>query len=287
MKSRMGTFAWKWARDGLLAFSACVLLFPQLAKAEAVCAVAPIQSPDVPPFFGKPSCPALGSMGETRLAIPQHYLLGPIGYEGRDIWNPRSPETGLSQPDLNKQISSFSIKVRLETFRPIESAKDVEDFGKLGMAGGWDQPKANRWLYVQFKYNKKKIGYSKKEALKSWLNEKPGVVRYSQSDDVAGLQHFASLDQPMTMDAPRRDLYFDSLNNSTLATCETIKIATNPGKTYSSCRIDFSIRQNSVFVTVQNISFLDDIKEWQAIEENARKAFESFVAPVSPQPQAR
>lgn len=230
------------------------------------------------PVNGK-TCPVVGHMGNVKLAIPEHYILGPVAYKGVDIWNAESYKNRPKHPTLDTEIDNFAIKIRLNNFKPVETRKDWADYDKLGGIRGWAQPLENRWIYVGFETAViRPTSNTMKQQLNNWLKDDAHWGPFVQSDSVWGLQHYVSVQQPSTSN-DQREIFYDPETEDTFISCENRLIAVPPYEPISFCEIDFLVREMNLSVHVSNINFKQDLSRWKNIEQGIRRVVQSFVVP--------
>jgi hypothetical protein len=114
-------------------------------------------SPDAPRLEPNPvtgeTCPDIGRMGPFKLAIPRNYILGPdFVYDGVDIWNAESYKNRPKTQSFDLGIKYFSIRIRLDNFKPIETENDLIDF-RIAENSVIDLPPiSNQSIFVTFRY---------------------------------------------------------------------------------------------------------------------------------------
>ena len=227
-------------------------------------------------------CPRLGNMNGVKLAIPQHYLLGPTTYKGIDIWNAESFKNRPTNPTFANEIDNFAIKIRLSTFKPIETRKDRDDYAKLGAIVG--VPSAdNRWIHVGF--DRRDYIFcrgSMKCRFDRWLLDEAGRGPWSlQPTKAWGLAHYRTtrVVDKNSMDSEATDLYYDPESQGTFITCFNGFAIAPPYTPRVSCKHQFSIHEAKVEVVVDNIQSDADMARWAEIEREVKRVFQSFVVP--------
>lgn len=225
------------------------------------------------------TCPVVGHMGNVRLVVPDHYILGPVAYKGVDIWNPKSYQNRPKHPTFDTEIDNFAIKIRLSNFKPIETRKDWDDYDKLGKARGWAQPPENRWIFVEFfTHDVQTTKRTMRGQLNFWLKDKSDWGTFVKSSSLWGLQHYISTQQPSTQKS-QYEIFYDPKTEDTFINCENRLIAVPPYELFSHCRIDFLIRDLKIRASVDEIYFKEDLSHWQKIEEGIKQVVQSFVVP--------
>ena len=71
-------------------------------------------------------------------------------YKGIDIWNAESYKKRPQTNSFDNELDNFAIRIRLTNFKPVETFKDRDDYGKLGSLIGVPPPE-NRWIHVGVK----------------------------------------------------------------------------------------------------------------------------------------
>ncbi len=71
--------------------------------------------------YTKLTCPIAGRMGDIKLAIPKQYQFTEIGYKGFDLWRKETYQNIPPVPTLESELSYFTIMVRRNNFKPIET----------------------------------------------------------------------------------------------------------------------------------------------------------------------
>lgn len=71
-------------------------------------------------------------------------------YKGIDIWNTESYKKRPQTNSFDNELDNFAIRIRLTNFKPVETFKDRDDYGKLGLLIGVPPPE-NRWIHVGVK----------------------------------------------------------------------------------------------------------------------------------------
>lgn len=223
------------------------------------------------PIIGK-TCPRVGRMGNVKLAVPWHYILGPVTYKGVDIWNTGSFKNRPKSPTFDNEIENFAIRLRLNNFRPIESLKDQDDARSLGKINGWKQPPENRWIHIGFYFYDVQIsGFMKREQLRNWLKKDFSRGPFElQPTLIWGLQHYVSVQKPSTQN-DQYEIFYDPQAEDTFIYCANRLIAVPPHEPITNCQIDFLIRELKLSVHVDRINFKEDLARWGQIEQGIRQ----------------
>jgi hypothetical protein len=220
------------------------------------------------------TCPVVGRIGNVKLAIPNHYILGPVAYKGVDIWNAESYKNRPKHPALDTEIDNFAIKVRLNNFKPVENDKDFKDYDKLGEAGGWKQPPENRWVFIGFKNLDNQ--YNIKTHVNNWLKDDAKYGPFVKVESKWGLEHYASI-QNATTQNDKHEIYYDPIFGKTFINCSHRLIAIPPNEPIMHCRFTLNLKEYQVEVNVGDIQFADDLARWNEIQETITKLFSSFI----------
>ncbi|MDY7574504.1 hypothetical protein [Actimicrobium sp. CCI2.3] len=226
------------------------------------------------------TCPTVGNMSGVRLAIPNHYLFGPVVYEGVDIWSAKSYENRPRHPTFDNAFDNFAIKIRLNNFKPIETAKDWDDFRRKDHTVEI-QPFENRWLYVQFKpKTTSQPTPSYRIEFNNWMKNDVGWGPFVRQPDVWGLQHYISAKAPQPISGGQQhEFFYDAKTDSTFIHCSNSVTNQPPHKALSSCEISFFIYEIKAWTDASNINVKDDLARWKEIESGIRTIAGSFIVP--------
>ena len=246
-----------------------------------------VQMPNITPFYGAKLCPIVGRIGSIKVAIPQHFVLGPVAYKNVDIWNPDSYRNMPRQPTLESDISNFAIKIRMTNFKPVHSSKDVEDYDKLSRSVE-NQPPVNRWLYVEFfTQSAAEVDNAMKNLVRNWLKDDAKDGPFSRTDDAFGLHHYVSAQLPFTQRYPyiqknQQEFFYDPIGERTFIRCRNViqlprEEAAVPNILLSHCQIDYWIKELNIRVSVANIEDKGDLARWREIERGVEKTIRSFI----------
>ena len=259
----------------LIALAGCSVA----GEAEKNCATALVYHP----VFKENLCPKVGRFGNTKLAVPQHYLLGPFVYKGVDIWNKESWEKRPKTPTFDNEIGNFAIKIRHTNFQPILSRQDWEDYGKLGSAIR-AQPPENRWIHVGFETPANRHGtptipyfYQMESTL--------GLQIYGQlvlqREKAWGLDHYLGKTPPgRGLNQVQHEFFFDSSTRKTKIHCKTWFRSAVPHDLLTSCTHSFLTTDGEALVDISNIQDRSDIARWREVEQGLQEVYRSFmVAP--------
>jgi hypothetical protein len=236
-----------------------------------------------PHVVTRESCPSLGRMGDTKLAIPGHYLLGPIGYKGVSIWD-KSYANRPKPATLDSELTDFAIKIRQTNFKPIETYQDLADYAKLGKSVR-PQPPENRWLHVGFQYDplfkEKGEAVNMKGQLTARLKDE-SFGRYTlQKDQSWGLDHYVSAHQPGTAvrGETQREVFYDARTNATFIGCKSTLRSVPPHDLLTFCRHEFFAPEGDIRIGIGNIDVKSDLARWREVEQRVRAVLQSFVVP--------
>lgn len=227
------------------------------------------------------TCPNLGRMGDIKLAIPGHYLLGPISYPGLSIWKPEDWKKRPKVSTLETELSHFAIKIRQANFKPIETYQDLNDYGKLGYFSIDPQPPENRWLEIGFEFIGKPRETNRKNQLNRWLakdNLMDGPYVH-QSRKVWGLDHYVSVHQPTTR-SDQIEIFYDTKTNKTFIICRSRLSSVPPHELQTHCQHEFdytSPESGEVVLIDTNIAVKSDLAHWREFEAGIRAVFASFI----------
>lgn len=247
---------------------------------------APLQSPHA--ITGE-TCPDIGRMGSTKLAIPRHYIFGPdFVYEGVDIWNAESYKNRPKRQSFDLEIQYFSIRIRLNNFKPIENQRDWGDFDRSENSAMTLPPPNNQWIFVQFNYpspfKKNNKPVDMQDAVKRFTQKEfnMGNVNFvRQRDDASGLAHYISPVQPSaeTISGQVNEVFYDAQSNRTLITCENSLRHVPPHDPLSFCHHYFYTPAGDISIEVGNIRDKQYyLSRWREIEKGILAVFNSFVA---------
>jgi hypothetical protein len=234
------------------------------------------------------TCPDIGRMGSTKLAIPKNYILGPdFVYDNVDIWNAESYKNRPKKQSFDLGIRYFSIRIRLNNLKPIETEQDWEDFDRSENYVMTLPPEDNQWIFVQFNYPSlfKKEGkpVDMRDALQRFTQKKSsmGTVNFiRQKDDIDGLAHYISPIEPSaeTVQGEVNEVFYDAQSNRTLITCENSLRHVPPYDPLSSCHHYFDTSAGDISIEVGNIRDKQYyLSQWRDIEKGVLAVFNSFV----------
>ncbi len=220
------------------------------------------------------TCPSLGRMNGVKLAIPQHYLLGPKGYKGVDIWNAESYKKRPKTNSFDNELDNFAIRIRLTNFKPIETRKDRDDYGELGALIG-PPPLENRWITVGI------IGQpftgSFERSVQLWLKDDAQRGPFSPPSGAWGLTRHTSQQIP----APYKhqwEFMYDA-KFEIFATCEHIFPLYPPHDLKAACKLEFFVPELKALIDVSGLREHAELARWPEIEREVRKVIQSFIVP--------
>jgi hypothetical protein len=253
-----------------------VLGLTGIAQAEEWCA------PGVPRHAPHPvtglHCPVAGNINGTPLAIPAHYLSGPITFHGVDIWSVDSVRQGPVHSTLANRIDDFAIRIRQTNFRPIETQEDAAAYARLGPSA-LAQPPENRWLLVDFDARKfAGTGGDFHTTVQNWLKDDAHWGPYVNSEEQWGLVHFSST-RPPSSDFwdTQREFYYDRAPGTTFIQCINVVRSVSPHDVISMCDLHVLMADLGLYVSVGNIQVKDDLADWKRIESGIRAVLDSFI----------
>lgn len=267
----------------------CLLLVPACSGygEDKAAACAPGVPPRPPHAITGETCPVLGRMGEMKLAIPKHYLLGPVEYKGQSIWSPEDWKKRPKKSTFETELSSFAIKIRQTDFRPIENQKDWDDYKKLGHSVN-PQPPENRWLEVDFEHignvrTLKPVALDFGDALNNWLSPPYSwgyFVRQPQRQ--WGLDHYVSDRQPSSgPNGWQYEIFYDASSHKTFITCKSALKTRPPHELTVSCRHQFDFYSTDsgevIHISNEHIYTKNDIAHWREFEQGIRSIFSTFI----------
>lgn len=244
---------------------------------------APLQKPDA--LTGE-TCPDIGRMGSTRLAIPRHYISGPsFVYKGVDIWNADSYKNRPKKQSFNLEIRSFAIRIRLNNFKPVENLADREDYYRAQNSVMALPPKNNQWISAEFTYpspfeeNQKPVNM--RFILERYVNNPLGVwPKMVRQKDVSGLEHYMA-EKPLSTDTSEgeiNEVFYDARSNRTLITCDNLLRHVAPHDPLSFCHHYFYTAKGDISIEIEGIRDKDYyLSRWKEIENGVLAAFNSFV----------
>ena len=229
---------------------------------------------DAPHEVTHETCPSLGRMNGVKLAVPQHYLLGPKGYKGIDIWNAESYKKRPQTNSFDNELDNFAIRIRLTNFKPIETFRDRDDYSKLGSLIGVPPPE-NRWIHVGVKALEKHGTFQ--DTVSRWRKDEKGWGPFALQPDVWGLKRYVFM-QSLTPTNDRWEFLYDS-GFGTFATCKHLLQLHPPHAPRESCRLEFSMLELKALIDIDNFGERSDLARWPEIEREVRKVIQSFIVP--------
>jgi hypothetical protein len=234
------------------------------------------------------TCPRIGRIGSLKLAVPQHYILGPdFVYEGVDIWNAESYKNRPKEDSFDLPIKYFSIRIRLNNFKPVETQKDIEDFDAFMKAAVTLPSPENQWIFVQFHpypslSKKENRSVDMQASLNGFIHfggsRKPPLEK--QIEDVRGLKHYLSPVAPSTNTTAGEvnEVFYDAAENQRLMYCSNYLRYVEPHNFQSSCHYLFNTNNRDVSVRIDMIRDKDSfLSRWKEIEKGVQDVFDSFI----------
>lgn len=246
-------------------------------KSEEWCAPgAPRHAPHV--FTGE-VCPQVGSMGGVKLAIPTHYLMGPVTYKGVDVWNAKSYTNSPKHPTFENEFDNFAIKIRLNNFKPIETQKDWDDFDKKDHTIKI-QPPENRWVNVSFDARNLRgsslSDMNFKDTLSLWLKDEAKRGPFEKKPDIWGLEHYVSVQKPSTKNS-QYEIFYDAKNKTTFIRCQNTLARYSPYELFTYCEIEFVMPEIKALVNVGTIYVKEDLARWREVNQGVRNVARLFI----------
>ena len=221
------------------------------------------------------TCPKVGRLGNVRLVVPQHYLLGPFTYKGVDVWDHRSFAKRPLTPSLEMEIDNFAVRVGVSDFQPVRTRADREEY--LAATRG-RKGRGPRWIHIGFEAYDADAHGTKKAQLENWLRDtKTGWGPFARNAESSwGLEHYVSIQRP-SVDVIQRELFYDARTENTFIVCKNQLGVTPPHDLLTSCSHSFLLRDLKIRVAVDNIWHKDDLRSWEHIESSTRRLLMSFV----------
>jgi hypothetical protein len=219
-------------------------------------------------------------MNGVKLAIPQHYLLGPKGYKGIDIWNAESYKKRPQTNSFDNELDNFAIKIRLTNFKPIETSKDRDDYGKLGSLIGAPPPE-NRWIHVGIKTVNSPYDFERTVQL--WLKDEPGWGPFVGQPESWKLKHYVSTQVPTVDDktwhqTKQWEFFYDPVSWTTFISCQNDIVPTTH-RQIKQCQQQFFLPGIQAIINVDTLYDAADLARWPEIEQEVRKVIQSFIVP--------
>ena len=220
------------------------------------------------------TCPSVGRMNGVKLAVPQHYLLGPKGYKGVDIWNAESWAKRPKTNSFDNEWDNFAIRLRLTNFKPIETFKDKADYGKLGSIIG-PPPPENRWIHVGIRALDKP--YTFENTVRLWLKDDAKRGPFTKQADEWSLKHYLS-EQPLGPRQSKWEFLYDEAF-STFLSCERVVLIDPPHTPGASCQLSFSLPDIQASIEIDNFGDRSDLARWPEIQSEVLRVLRSFIVP--------
>ncbi len=229
-------------------------------------------APHAPHEVTHETCPSLGRMNGVKLAIPQHYLLGPKGYKGVDIWSAESYKKRPQTESFDNELDNFAVRIRLINFKPIETFKDTDDYGKLGSLIGVPPPE-NRWIHVGIEADDRDLDF--KTTVAGWLKDEAGWGPFVAQPEVWGLKRYLSSEQP-SPDKTQWEFFYND-QSTVFANCQNNLMKYPPYGRLAFCKLQFFAPELRAKIIVSNIQNREDLARWAEIEREVRKVIQSFI----------
>jgi hypothetical protein len=224
------------------------------------------------------TCPVVGKMGNSKLAIPSEYLLGPIAYKGVDIWSAESYKNRPQQPTFNNEIDSFAIRIRQSDFKPIETVSDQDAYLESYESVRKLPPSKNRWLHVGF--DGRRYPMDPASVVAERWHEMYGRGPFEKQSDMWGLAHYVSSQLPskdVTHGGGIQWEYFYDEQGDTFIDCQNTLQKVPPYDPLSFCEIWFNAPKVRAEVNIGNIRDIADLGRWREIEAGVLRVLDSFV----------
>ena len=236
---------------------------------------------------GQKECPVVGNIGGVKLAIPRHYLLGPVTYKGVDIWRPETYKNRPKRPAFDNEIENFAIRLRISDFRPIEARRDWDDYRWQleRIIAPASPPHANRWIHVGINsdtvYSNQKCSGSLRcyfdGTMKDVAEQGPFFL---QRDTAYGLDHYVSRQRPTVEKSVGHfdEFYYDAASQKTFIGCSNKPMVVPPHVPLEYCDHRFVIPELPAEVSVDYFHpAKEEITRWRDVESNVRAIVQSFI----------
>lgn len=233
-------------------------------------------------------------MGEFRLAIPRQYQFTEVAYKGFDIWKKETYGSNPKVPTLDSELNYFTIMVRRNNFKPIESEMDKEDVDRFEH-NQKTTPLDQRWMWVNFQYVGKvgqerypgkgpitgKYGSPIEDWDKYFGKDYYGRLLHDKKK-VWGFDHYITANPPGTESEQWQKEFFLEPNQTRMIRCQTTLQNVPPHAPLADCQFNFEIvHPQSHDVIDVRVSLLlqykADVSDWLQMEQGLRALFESFV----------
>lgn len=226
------------------------------------------------------TCPVAAQINGVKLAIPQHYLLGPKGYKGIDIWNAESYKKRPRTDSFDNELDNFAIKIRLSNFKPIVTFKDQVDYSSLGSLIGVPPPE-NRWIHVGIKTINSPYDFERTVQL--WLRDKAKRGPFVLRPDSWKLKHYVSIQVPTVDDktwaqTKQMEFFYDPNHWTTFISCQNAVVPTTH-RQVKQCQLQFFLPTIQAIVNVDTLYDATDLARWHEIEREVREVIQSFIVP--------
>jgi hypothetical protein len=219
-------------------------------------------------------------MGSAKLAIPPQVLLGPVAYRGVDIWKPDTYKNNPKHPTFDDPIDTFAIRIRQNTFKPIETAADLRDY-RQSYEAVWElPPRDNRWIHVGFDARRYPLP-SAREKAESWHRDEAHWGPYVQAADLWGLAHYVSVQRPSTDEShgEQVEYFYEAAGDSPFIFCRNTLRKVPPHDPLSSCQIEFSVPKLRAHAEITNIRDKADLASWRQMRDGVLRVVDSFIVP--------
>jgi hypothetical protein len=269
---------WKTSFRAFLLFAALLSIYLALRAAWGVLdAVFPSPHPNSIDLRSM----VVGKMGDSKLAIPSEYLLGPIAYKGVDIWNADSYKNRPQHPTYDNQLDSFAIRIRQNDFKPIENVSDEQAFRESYESVRKLPRSTNRWILVGFDARHYPIDPANVVAERWHQMYEKGP--FDREADVWGLAHYVSEKLP-SKDVTNGggiqfEYFYDERQNSTFIDCQNTLRKVPPYDPISFCEIWFNAPEIRAQVNIGNIRDRADLGRWREIKIGVLHVVHSFIVP--------
>jgi hypothetical protein len=239
------------------------------------------------------TCPIAGRVGEFRLAIPRQYQFTEVAYKGFDIWKKETYSSNPKVPTLDSELDYFTVMVRRNNFKPIESYEDKKDVDRFEH-NQKPTPLDQRWMWVNFQYSGK-VGQERYPGkgpiraqygspIENWdqyFAKSYGRLIHDKKK-VWGLDHYISANPPGTGSDQKQKEFFLEDKLTRMVRCDTELQHVEPHAPLASCLFNFVIvhPQSHDVISVEAsllLQYKADVSDWSHIERGIRALFDSFV----------
>jgi hypothetical protein len=224
------------------------------------------------------TCPAIAKMNGVKLAIPQHYLLGPKGYKGVDIWNAESYKKRPEIYSFDNELDNFAIKIRLTNFKPIETFIDRESYSTHRPHIG-PYPPEKRWIHVGIKAldPKNTVEATFKQTVQRWLKDDAERGPFLEQPEIFGLTRYLSTQTARPF--VHKNEFLHDPEFSIFATCEHIVQISVPHEPRINCELNFRLPDLHASINIDGFTEFSDLARWSEIKLEISKIIHNFIVP--------